>query len=194
MCGRQEYAKSIYLRSATVNGYFSPMTAPVPPDLPAIDPAVGAVERAMVRIRRNMARRTFARVLAERLGASVDLTHAWVVEAIAEGEESGDGSAPATVGVVGERLAIDPSRASRVVAAAVAAGYVARVATATDGRRIGLVLTAAGRSLAETTRAYRAAWLGEAMAGWSAEERRRFAELFGRFVDGLAQVGPDANG
>ena len=185
------------MRSATVNGYFSRMPAPVPPEppeLPAIDPDVGAVERAMVRIRRNMARRTFARVLAERLGASVDLTHAWVVEAIEEGEEAGGGSPPATVGVVGERLAIDPSRASRVVAAAVAAGYVERVATATDGRRIGLVLTAAGRALAATTRAYRAAWLGEAMAGWSVDDRRRFAELFGRFVDGLAETGPDGSG
>jgi DNA-binding MarR family transcriptional regulator len=95
---------------------------------------------------------------------------------------------------VGERLAIDPSRASRVVAAAVAAGYVQRVATAADGRRIGLVLTDAGRALAATTRASRAAWLGEAMAEWTVEDRHRFATLFTRFVDGLSQASPDGSG
>ncbi len=189
-------AISIYVPGAAVNGYFPRMPRrAAPPAAPLdhpIDPDVGAVERAMVRIRRNMARRTFARVLADQLGASLDLTHAWVVEAVAEGAPAE--STPVTVGVVGERLAIDPSRASRVVAAAVADGYVARVATASDGRRIGLVLTDAGRALAATTRASRAAWLGEAMAGWSVDDRRRFAELFTRFVDRLTAAAPDGDG
>ena len=163
---------------------------------PAADPDIAAVERAMSRIRRSIARRTFARVLADQLGASVDVGHAWVVGAIAVGEAAwgGDDTGPPTVGVIGERLAVDPSRASRVVAAAVKAGYVTRVATAEDGRRIGLVLTDAGRALAETTRASRAAWLAQAMADWTAEERQRFAMLLTRFVDALAAVSPDGKG
>lgn len=36
-----------------------------------------------------------------------------------------------------------------------------------------------------TIRAHRAAWLGEAMDGWTAADRARFAEPFTRFVDGL---------
>ena len=137
----------------------------------------------MVRVRRSFARRTFGRVLAERLGATPDLTHAHVVEAVAEGP--GPDAEPVTVGLVGQRLAMDPSRASRVVAAAVDAVYVSRVADPSDARRIGLELTDAGRALERTVRAHRAAWLGEAMEGWSAADRKRFGELFTRFVDSL---------
>ena len=137
----------------------------------------------MVRIRRSVARRTFGRVLAERLAVSPDLTHVHVVEAVAEGPPS-DGE-PVTVGLVAQRLAMDPSRASRTVAAAVEAGVVARVAAPNDARRIGLELTDAGRALERTVRAQRAAWLGAAMESWSAADRQRFAELFTRFVDAL---------
>jgi DNA-binding MarR family transcriptional regulator len=159
------------------------------PDLPADggDPDVVAVERAMVRIRRSVARRTFSRVLRERGDDDADLAHVPVVDVVEEGgEEEGE---PATVGVVGERLGIDPSRASRVVAAAVAAGMVKRVAAERDGRRIGLVLTDAGRALLRTTRAQRQRWMAAGMAGWSADDRHRFAELFTRFVDTLPMPG-----
>jgi DNA-binding MarR family transcriptional regulator len=150
---------------------------------PAADPDVAAVERAMVRIRRSVGRRTFGRVLQERLAEAPDLTHVHVIEAVAEGPPP-DGE-PVTVGLVAERLALDPSRASRVVAAAVDAGVVARVAAPSDARRIGLELTDAGRALERTVRAHRANWLGGAMEGWSTADRHRFAELFTRFVDGL---------
>lgn len=141
----------------------------------------------MVRIRRSVARRTFGRVLAERLAETPDLTHVHVVEAVAEGPPSDD--EPVTVGLVGQRLAMDPSRASRVVAAAVDAGLVARVVAPSDARRIGLELTDSGRALERTVRVHRAAWLGAAMDGWSAADRARFAELFTRFVDGLTGEG-----
>jgi len=141
----------------------------------------------MVRIRRSVGRRTFGRVLSERLAEMPDLTHVHVIEAVAEGAPSDD--EPVTVGLVGERLAIDPSRASRVVAAAVDAGLVVRVAAPADARRIGLELTDAGRALERTVRAHRATWLGAAMADWSAEDRARFAELFTRFVDALVPEG-----
>ena len=149
---------------------------------PAADPDVAAVERAMVRIRRSVARRTFSRVLAERGGAPFEWTHVGVVEAVAEGGVDGE---PVTVGMVGERLAIDPSRASRVVTVALEAGVVERVVSPSDGRRIGLALTDAGRALERTVRAHRAAWMAAAMDGWPADDRRRFAELFTRFVDAL---------
>ena len=154
---------------------------------PAADPDVAAVERAMVRIRRSMARRTFGRVLHERLGEQPDWTHLGVVEAVAEGPPGDD--EPVTVGLVGQRLTLDPSRASRVVAGAVDAGLVARVAAPSDARRIGLALTDAGRALERTVRGHRAAWLGAAMEGWTAADRARFAELFTRFVDALVGDG-----
>jgi DNA-binding MarR family transcriptional regulator len=137
----------------------------------------------MVRIRRSVARRTFSRVLGERLGQTPDLAHVHVVEAVAEGP--GPEGEAVSVGLVGQRLALDPSRASRVVAAAVDAGYLERVADQGDARRIALALTDAGQSLHRTVRAHRSAWFGDAMAGWSAADRKRFAELFTRFVDAL---------
>jgi DNA-binding MarR family transcriptional regulator len=155
----------------------------VSPRRPPVDPAVAAVERAMVRIRRSMARRNFGRVLAEALAETPDLAHVHVVEAVAEGPPADD--EPVSVGLVAQRLAMDPSRASRTVAAAVDAGFVARVVAPNDARRIGLELTDAGRALERTVRGHRAAWLGTAMDGWSAADRQRFAELFTRFVDGL---------
>ena len=137
----------------------------------------------MVRLRRSIAQRTFSRVLGERLGPDVDLAHVHVVTAVAEGP--GPDGEPVSVGLVGQRLALDPSRASRVVAAAVEAGYIERVADQSDARRIALALTDAGRTLERTVRAHRGAWFGAAMEGWPAADRKRFAELFTRFVDGL---------
>ncbi|WP_408907435.1 MarR family transcriptional regulator [Streptomyces albidoflavus] len=40
-----------------------------------------------------------------------------------------------TVGFFADRLAVDPSRASRIVAEAVKSGFVRRVASQEDGRR-----------------------------------------------------------
>lgn len=149
----------------------------------AVDPDVAAVERAMVRIRRSVSRRAFGRALAERAAHDVDLTHVPVVDAVEEGPA--DDGEPVTVGLVARRLAMDASRASRVVAAAVAAGFVSRVASPSDSRRVGLELTSAGRALLRTVRTHRASWFEDAMDGWSAADRKRFAELLTRFVDTL---------
>ena len=137
---------------------------------------VEQVERAMVRIRRNIARQAFGRVLAAELGE--DVAYLGVVDALAEGAE-------ATVGGVAERLAVDPSRASRLVAAAVDAGHVRRVASQDDGRRSELALTASGRKLFQRVRDRRQRWFSEAMADWTAEERATFARLLDRFVTEL---------
>lgn len=139
----------------------------------------------MVRIRRSIARRTFSRVLAERLPASRDVRHVPVLEAVDEG--SPQGGEPVSIGVIAERLALDPSRASRVVAAAVEAGLVRRVASPSDSRRTGIELTEEGQALTDTVRSLRAAWLGDAIADWSSDDRRRFADLFARFVDALVR-------
>jgi DNA-binding MarR family transcriptional regulator len=108
-----------------------------------------------------------------------------VVDAVAQGrEESG---AEVTVGEVGERLGIDPSRASRVVSAAIEGGYVRRTASQADGRRSVLELTDAGRELVASARRARQGFFDQAMRGWPEEDRRTFARLLGRFVDALGQ-------
>ena len=157
---------------------------------PEGDAAVlAAVERAMLRIRRSQSRRTLGRLAAQELGRPVDASHFLVVDAVEEGPERP--GQEVTVGVVAERLGIDPSRASRMVAGAVRAGYVARAASQADGRRIRLELTAAGRELAEAAHRFRRAAFRRAMRGWPAAERRAFARLLTKFTEGLEEAGWD---
>ena len=85
-------------------------------------------------------------------------------------------------------LNIDQPRASKLVAAAVAAGLVRREADQADGRRALLVRTPAVRRLSAQAHAFRRQVFGEAMAGWPAADRAEFARLLTRFVESLAEV------
>ena len=85
-------------------------------------------------------------------------------------------------------LNIDQPRASKLVAAAVAAGLVRRQADQADGRRALLVRTPAVRRLSAQAHAFRRQVFGEAMAGWPAADRAEFARLLTRFVESLAGV------
>ncbi|MGV9245162.1 MarR family winged helix-turn-helix transcriptional regulator [Streptomyces sp. NPDC003710] len=153
----------------------APLTAEADPD-----PALVAVERAMVRIRRNQTKRTLGRFVTSRLDRSIDLTHTVVVDAVEEEpEEPGQ---EVTVGLVAERLAVDPSRASRLVAASVEAGYVRRVPSQADSRRACLELTDAGRNLASLAHRVRQEYFGEIMQDWSAKDRKDFARLLSKFA------------
>jgi DNA-binding MarR family transcriptional regulator len=143
------------------------------------------IERALVRIRRRQTGRALGRAAAASAapsGRPLDLAAAAVVDALdgpaASGEER-------TVGFVADRLAVDPSRASRQVAAAVAAGYVRRAASPADGRRSVLEVTAEGQDLLAAARAARRDLVRRATARWSAADRRTFAALLTRFTDGL---------
>jgi len=148
--------------------------------------ALPAIERAMVRIRRSQTRRTLGRTLALDLGRPVDLAHVAVVDAVEEGPDHPGHEV--TVGAVAERLGIDPSRASRLVADAIQAGYVLRVASQADGRRIRLELTDPGRQLAGTVHHHRQAFFARLTHDWTEQERHQFARLLTRFTHALADA------
>jgi DNA-binding MarR family transcriptional regulator len=148
-----------------------------------VDPDMLAIERAMNRIRRRQARRTLGRSANEGLTQPVNLDHVAVVDAIEEGTEIPGNEV--TVGDVGERLGIDPSRASRIVSAAIKAGYVRRVASQSDGRRIGLELTPAGEGIVGHAHRYRQALYDRLLEDWSPRDRAEFARLLTRFTDAL---------
>jgi len=160
------------------------------------DKHIETVERAMVAIRRSQNRRTLARLAAGHQGArpggrqgtatdSAAGASADVLDIIEEAEEA---DRRATVTSVAAALNIDQPRASKLVAAAVAAGLVRREADQADGRRALLVRTPAGRRLSEQAHAFRRQVFGEAMAGWPAADRAEFARLLTRFVESLAEV------
>ncbi|MFB9322480.1 MarR family winged helix-turn-helix transcriptional regulator [Cryptosporangium minutisporangium] len=134
-----------------------------------------AVERAVVTMRRNMTRRTFARLAGQgEAPATYDVLD--VVEAAEDAAE------PATVSTVATALQVDQPRASRLVAAAVDAGWLQRVADQADGRRVLLARTEAGRAVSEQIHEFRRTTFAAAMADWSDDERALFARLLTRFV------------
>ncbi|GIM83492.1 MarR family winged helix-turn-helix transcriptional regulator [Salinispora arenicola] len=149
-----------------------------------VDPVLVAVERAMTRIRRRQARRTLGRS-AVKDQPQVDLHQIAVVDAVEEGPPPGQEGV--TVGLVAERLDIDPSRASRVVAATIDNGYLRRVASQRDGRRICLELTARGVEAVQNAHQSRQAFYKRLFADWSARDQQEFARLLTKFIDSLAE-------
>jgi len=152
------------------------------------DPSLALIEHALGRLRRNQTRRSLGKIAEQHPPAQVDLSLIPVLYAVEEGAEAG--TEGVTVGLVAERIGLDPSRASRMVGSAIQAGYVERVASQTDGRRIQLRLTDAGAKLAEEAHKFRQAFLGQAIAHWSEHDRTELARLFSRFTEDLSRTDP----
>jgi DNA-binding MarR family transcriptional regulator len=137
----------------------------------------GEIDRALVRIKRTQTRKALGR----RAGQLA------VVDAVEEGPEQPDEEV--TVGLIGERLGVDPSRASRAVAGAIRSGLLRRVASQSDARRVGLVVTGAGRDALKQIHRVRHRLIESATADWPERDRRALAALLTRFTQGLARSG-----
>jgi DNA-binding MarR family transcriptional regulator len=92
---------------------------------------------------------------------------------------------PVRQGALAELLHADPSTVSRHVTTLVERGLVRRVADESDGRASRLVITDAGHSALQELCAERETRLGQATAGWDADDLATFARLFGRLLDDL---------
>ena len=79
-------------------------------------------------------------------------------------------------------IGVDQPRASRLVQEGVERGLVRRVPDPSDARRALLQLTAAGRSQLGEVQNHRRSAVEAALASFTPEEARTFAELFDRFV------------
>ncbi|WP_208644030.1 MarR family winged helix-turn-helix transcriptional regulator [Nocardia neocaledoniensis] len=132
---------------------------------------VERIERAMIAIRRRQTRRA--------LGTDQPSGQAFDVLDVVE-----DATAP-TVSTVAAALAVDQPRASKLVAAAVTAGFLRREADQTDGRRSLLALTDRGREVLAHAHRRRRTAFDRAMTDWSGADRVTFARLLDRFVDAL---------
>src|SRR5262245_58980034 len=148
------------------------------------DRGVEAVERAMVAIRRRQTRRALARrdqaageARPLAAGAGFD-----VLDAVEAAEQTG---ALASISDLAAALNVDQPRASKLVAAAEAAGLVRRETDPADRRRARLAPTPSGRALLERVHRQRRAAFAAAMAGWPEADRAAFARLLTAFVEAL---------
>ena len=103
-------------------------------------------------------------------------------------EEAEEHDQPATVTSVATALSVDQPRASKLVAAAVAAGLVRREADQADGRRALLVRTPAGRRRSAEIHAFRQEVIGAAVADWPPTERAELARLLTKFVNAMTKA------
>lgn len=142
--------------------------------------------QALFRMGRLFSRLPMKDLLQKHTGQAVELSRILVTEAVAAGPvEPGQ---EVTVGVVAERLGIDPSTASRLVAETIGAGYLVRLSSHTDSRRLRLELTDAGCTLIANAHQYQRSVFEYVTRDWTEAERQVFAGLLVKFVASVAEL------
>ncbi|ESY43812.1 MarR family transcriptional regulator [Mesorhizobium sp. LNJC384A00] len=145
--------------------------------------AVAAIDAVMSKVRRSIQRRNFGRMILARVDPSLEMSHLDAIGAIANNPVFSDNQQDeVTVGVIAERLEIDPSRASRISADLVERGYACRVASQRDARRICLKLTAKGERLVAAVRQTKWRIFAGSLAQWDEQDLVTFATLLERFA------------
>lgn len=102
-----------------------------------------------------------------------------MLEALETAEVAGS---PLSISSLAQAIGVDQPRASRLVQEGVERGHVRRVPDPSDARRALIQLTAGGRGQLDEVRTHRRSAVESALAEFTPEEARTFAELFDRFV------------
>jgi DNA-binding MarR family transcriptional regulator len=145
--------------------------------------AVAAIDAVMGKVRRSIQRRDFGRLILARVDPSLEVSHLDAIIAIAQNPVVSNGPQDeVTVGIIAERLGIDPSRASRISADLVERSYAFRVASQLDARRICLRLTAKGERFVTAVRQTKWRIFAGSLAQWDEQELVTFAALLERFA------------
>jgi len=153
----------------------------------AAGPLLDAVGPAFSRLRRTAA------LNVEKQVSRKDMTRTLVLNIVHDGPEHP--GQEITVGVVGERLAVDPSVASRMVSDCISAGYLIRAASQQDGRRTILQLTEEGHEMLARFRSHQRSAFEHITRDWPEAERLEFARLLIKYVDAIADLQqPSGNG
>ena len=148
------------------------------------DTAVTRIERTMLAMRRSQTRRSLMKLALNRPdGQPIDSTTFDVCDLVDAAREAGE---PVGVREIALGLNVDQPRASKLVSAAVTAGYLRREADQSDGRRALLAVTETGHATLDRAHAFRRDIVARATADWTAADRAAFADLFDRFVRAVA--------
>jgi DNA-binding MarR family transcriptional regulator len=146
--------------------------------LDAVGPAFSKLRRsALLKVAEPVSRKDMSRTL--------------VLGVVEEGPEGPNDEI--TVGVVAERLTVDPSVASRMVSDCISSGYLMRVASQLDGRRTILELTADGVEMLERFRRHQRTAFEYITQDWPDSDRLEFARLLVKYADTLSQLKPEAD-
>lgn len=137
------------------------------------------IERHILQIVRGLGRRNLGRGIEQRLEGMLDFSQVAIVDALAE---FNDGRPPPTVGQLARRAGVDPSRASRMTAKAIRAGYAVRLASQEDGRELRIALTKKGAAFAAAVGKLRRKYFLAHLKEFSEAERATFAALLHKFL------------
>ena len=147
---------------------------------------------------RMVAKGELPTALLRRTGHALEASHLQGLTAIVRIRHGvGRPATEPTVGLVAEEMAVDPSRASRIVSALVAKGFVRREVAQEDARRAVLSLTDVGASVLEDLRRERWALILRVFEDWDADAIETFARAVGTYASALHEAteamrrGPD---
>jgi len=142
--------------------------------------ALMRIDAVVLNWRRQVHKRELGHRALRALGLDIDLAQVDTLYAIAGAPHVAEAD-ETMVSTVAERLHIDPSRASRLVAEMVNAGYARRAVSQRDARRTILELTPAGEAVVDAVQKYKWLLLGEFFSGWAKADVETFVPLLERY-------------
>ncbi|MGH9016864.1 MAG: MarR family winged helix-turn-helix transcriptional regulator [Acidimicrobiales bacterium] len=92
------------------------------------------------------------------------------------------------IGALARLTEMDPAATGRQITQLEADGLVTRQRHSDDGRAVVVKVTPAGAEVRRRLSLVAERHMADVLAGWTAADRRRFAALLPRFVEGLRQV------
>ncbi len=150
----------------------------------AID-ALQDFDDAMFRFHRRFAKGELMAQALRRLGLDLESAGFQALTAVARISNGfhSESAQPATIGLIGEELSVDPSRASRLVSDLVSAGLVRREAAQDDGRKSVIALTDKGRALLLNMLELKWKRLLGIFAAWSDDDLASLSKGLTRYLD-----------
>lgn len=154
--------------------------------------SVESIRQSLIALRRLFQRRELVQLWASAFGehSQLDYTDLRLLDAVRVAQSS-DSAEGATVGALSRLLGVDPSRASRQVAQAVAKGLLRRQAAQGDARKVVLQITSRGAALQKKGSTLTRSRIALAIDGWSQTEQAQLAKLLSRFVERMLPAAPE---
>lgn len=158
--------------------------------LPAASvPALLDFDMANFQWHRHMVKGDMLRVILTRLDRDLDVAHFHALTALLRVRYGvGRDAAEPTIGLIAEELNVDPSRASRLITALVARGFVRREVAQADGRKAVLSPTDAGKAVLDAFRAEKWQIMADVFKDWQPEAIAQFAGAIRSYMAGVQAV------